>query len=228
MWPSNAGPMKTLRCTIHFEESAMHPVHRRLTQDDALVSESLLHSHRAPDGEATMLFYVEGDREAYAAALESVDRIIDYRLTPLEDGASYAYIRGRSSEFDMELEGAFERTGLLVIPPVEFRSDGTARLTIIGEPEALQEALEDVPAGARVDVDAVRSYGAADVTGEADLTDRQLEATVAAFDTGYYDVPRSGTVEEVADELSCAPGTASELLRKAERAAVASAIGREP
>jgi predicted DNA binding protein len=220
--------MKSLRCTLRFEESAMHPVHRRLTRDEALVNDQLLHSHRADDGRATLLFYVEGDRDAYAEALEETDRIVDYRITPLDDEACYAYIRERSSEFDMRLEDTFQRPGLLVIPPVEFHSDGTARLTAVGEPEALQTALEDLPGNTQVDIERVGDYGTPEVTAGVDLTDRQFEAVVAAFDAGYYDVPRAGTIEEVGERLDCAPGTASEHLRKAERAAMGALLNREP
>lgn len=206
----------------------MHPVHRRLTTDDALVSDQLLHSHRASDGPDTLLFYVEGDHEAFVDALEATERIVDYRVTPLGDDACYAYVREDSTEFDARLEGAFERPGLLLIPPVEFRSDGTARFTVVGEPEALQAALEDVPAEARIDVDRIGDYNEPPSTTDATLTGRQREAAAAAFELGYYDVPREGSVKQVAERLDCAPGTASEHLRKVEQQAVAALLERAP
>jgi hypothetical protein len=46
--------------------------------------------------------------------------------------------------------------------------------------------------------------------------DRQREAITAASEVGYYDVPRTGSVAEVADRLGCAKSTASNHLRKAE------------
>ncbi|WP_336135754.1 helix-turn-helix domain-containing protein [Natronomonas amylolytica] len=220
--------MKSLRCTLRFEEAAMHPVHRRLTTDDALVSDQLLHSHRASDGPDTLLFYVEGDHEAFVDALEATERIVDYRVTQLGDDACYAYVREDSTEFDARLEDAFERPGLLVVPPVEFRSDGTARLTAVGEPDALQAALENVPAEAKIDVDRIGDYNDPPSTADATLTDRQREAAAAAFELGYYDVPREGSVQEVAERLDCAPGTASEHLRKVEQQAVAALLERAP
>jgi hypothetical protein len=216
--------MKSLRCTVHIDESAMHPVHRRLTNDDALVRDALLHGHRAGDGPDTLMFYVEGDREAYVDALESTDRVVDYEVTPLTEEACYAYVREHASDFDAELQGAFELPGLLVVPPVEFRSDGTARLTVVGEADALQTALESVPAAARADVEKVREYGGPPASPGVDLTDRHREAVAAALEVGYYEVPRQGSVEAVARRLDCAPGTASEHLRKAERAAMAATV----
>jgi hypothetical protein len=220
--------VKSLRCTLRFEEAAMHPVHRRLTTDDALVSDQLLHSHRAAEGPDTLLFYVEGDQEAFVDALEATDRIVDYRVTPLGEEACYAYVREEATDFDAQLEDAFERPGLVVVPPVEFRSDGTARLTAVGEPEALQAALEDVPAEARIDVDRIGDYNEPPSTADATLTGRQREAAAAAFELGYYDVPREGSVREVAERLDCAPGTASEHLRKVEQQAVAAMLERVP
>jgi hypothetical protein len=217
--------MKSLRCAVHFEEAAMHPVHRRLTANDALVRDELLHGHDAGDGPDTRLFYVEGDRQAYVDALESTERIVDYEVTPLSADACYAYVRERPSGFDKKLVDAFEAPGLLVVPPVEFRSDGTARLTVVGEPDALQGALESVPAAARVEVLRVREYGGPAEHGP-EFTDRQREAVAAALKAGYYEVPREGSVKDVADSLGCAPGTAAEHLRKAERAAMAAAVER--
>lgn len=220
--------MKSMHCTLRFEESAMHPVHRRIAAEDAFVRDELLYGHRTAEGPDTMLFYAEGDCDAFADALADTDRIVDHEVTPLDGSSCYAYVREDMAEFDVRLQEAFEGPGLLVVPPVEFRSDGTARLTVVGEPEALQAALEDVPAEATVEVERIGEYdGSAPVPG-ADLTDRQREAAAAALEVGYYDVPRSGSLAAVADELDCAPGTASEHLRKAERAALTAAVDREP
>lgn len=220
--------MKSLDCTLRFEESAMHPVHRRIAADDAFVRDQLLYGHRSEEGPDTMLFYAEGDCEAFAEALESTDRIVDYEVRPLDETSCYAYVRENLAEFDVRLQEAFEGPGLLVVPPVEFRSDGTARLTVVGEPESLQAALEDVPAEATVEIERVGEYDGRPPGTGPHLTDRQREAAAAALDAGYYDVPRSTSLEGVADELDCAPATASELLRKAERAALAAALDREP
>jgi predicted DNA binding protein len=44
---------------------------------------------------------------------------------------------------------------------------------------------------------------------------------VAAQAVGYYEVPRAGGIEAVADELDCAVSTASALVRRAESTLVA-------
>ena len=50
----------------------------------------------------------------------------------------------------------------------------------------------------------------------------------AARDLGYYDLPREATHADVAERLGCAPGTASEHLRKAEAKLVDVACGAPP
>lgn len=59
------------------------------------------------------------------------------------------------------------------------------------------------------------------------LTDRQREAIEVAWKAGYYEVPRTGGIEAVADELECAVSSASDLLRRAESRLVSDALRTE-
>ncbi|MFC6874642.1 helix-turn-helix domain-containing protein [Halobellus marinus] len=59
-------------------------------------------------------------------------------------------------------------------------------------------------------------YRSADVNPATTLSDRQQEALQTAVELGYYDTPREDTHADVADELGCAPNTASEHLQKGE------------
>jgi len=59
-----------------------------------------------------------------------------------------------------------------------------------------------------------------------DVRDRQLAAVSTALQLGYYEVPREGTLSDVADELGCAESTASVLLRRAERDVLSHIFGR--
>ncbi|WP_231990825.1 helix-turn-helix domain-containing protein [Natronobacterium gregoryi] len=52
------------------------------------------------------------------------------------------------------------------------------------------------------------------------LTARQQETFQTARELGYFAIPREASIEDVADELGCAPGTASEHLRKAQQRVV--------
>ncbi|HET7322986.1 MAG TPA: helix-turn-helix domain-containing protein [Halococcus sp.] len=56
--------------------------------------------------------------------------------------------------------------------------------------------------------------GETDSTG---LTDEQREALVAAFEAGYYDIPRNVTADDVADSLDISHQALSERFRRAYR-----------
>ena len=53
------------------------------------------------------------------------------------------------------------------------------------------------------------------------MTDAQREALVAAHELGYFEVPRSATLADVADELGVSPPALSERLRRAQSHLVA-------
>ncbi len=49
-----------------------------------------------------------------------------------------------------------------------------------------------------------------------DLSPRQREALVTAFEAGYYEIPREATTEELGEALGVDRRTAEEHLRRAE------------
>ncbi|WP_460919002.1 helix-turn-helix domain-containing protein [Salinarchaeum chitinilyticum] len=67
--------------------------------------------------------------------------------------------------------------------------------------------------GLTFDVESIREMDG-DPAGRFGLTDDQYEALVEAARRGYYDVPRSVTLEELSDELSVSHQALSEQLRR--------------
>lgn len=215
--------MKYVRCTLRFSESMIHPVHRFIEEHDAMVKDQLLHGNRTNTVD-TFLFYVEGEIDAYASALDQVPLISGYELTRIDGTETatgseefYAYIKQEPSETDEQLFDAFTNNGVIVVPPIDFLEDGTAQLTVLGETDALSALLDAVPDGVGFDVDQIGEYDRYEGVFDPDITDRQYEAVQTAFESGYYELPRQGSLEEIARELGCSPGTVSEHLRKAER-----------
>lgn len=209
--------MKHLRCTLRFSEESLHPVHRSLGERNDLSRDVLLHGNTSPSGWDAFLFYVEGNLDTYTEALSNTDRILEYEITHVDEERFYAYVKQTTNDLDAGLFEAFSRPGVILIPPIEFRSDGTARLEVVGESDELQDSIERVPTEVSVTIDRIGDYDGFAASFDPELTERQLETLAEALDAGYYDVPRTGRVEDVADRLGCAPGTASEHLRKAER-----------
>ncbi|WP_255151453.1 helix-turn-helix domain-containing protein [Halorarius halobius] len=206
--------MKRVTYAVSYPPELAHPVHRQIA-DGGPASRVELVSW-GPTASVTSLLWCDGDRAAMEAVLDGVDSVTTASLVA-GDGGTYAFVRQTSYEFAdalMELLGA---ANVAFLPPVTFLDTGAARFEAVGESRflsAFHERLSDL-------VDArivrVREFRREETTA---LTDRQRAALSAAVDAGYYEVPRTGSVDDVADELDCARATAGELLRKAEARAV--------
>jgi hypothetical protein len=209
--------MRYLEVSVHQPPSLRHPMHQFVVEEPGYSRSRLLHAS-VPVGEShAFVFHVDGPSEGYEAALRGVDRVETYELSPRPDGTFYLYVRERASEHGQQFQGAFTGPGLIVVLPIDYRADGTVRLTIVGPGGALQAALDETPDGMDASVLSIGEYDARRFDAGGALTDRQFEAVTAAVDCGYYGTPRSGSVAEVGDRLECSPSAAAELLRRAEK-----------
>jgi hypothetical protein len=189
-------------------------MHRFVADDEAFSSYRLVHWSFS-GGETVLLFHVVGDQDRYEAALEAVADIIDVEVSSQGPSSFTVYVRDEPDATARELLDAFAVEPVVAVPPLEYREDWTVRFSVVGTGEALQRALTGVPDTIDVEIGEISDY-ARDPT-VARLTPRQREAVATARDLGYYEVPRETSLEEVAAHLECAPGTAAEHLRKAER-----------
>ncbi|RZH67209.1 helix-turn-helix domain-containing protein [Natrinema altunense] len=211
--------MKTVRLTLRYDAATIHPMHRFVAESDAFDAYRMVHGNFAGDDDNAFIFHVVGDPDVYEAALADTGRVSDYELTRTGDRTFTVYVRDLPAEVDARLLDLFTERSLVVLPPVEYRSDWTVRFSVVGESDDLRRVLEGIPDGIETTVDRVGEYDGGDAAVGA-LTARQRETLRVARELGYFDVPRSAGVEDVAAELDCAPGTAAEHLRKAEAAVI--------
>ena len=214
--------MRTLHLSVRFPEAWRHPMHRFLEESDAVWTDRLLHWNLAQDGVDVALFYIEADRDVYVDRLEAVESVVDYDVTPIDEDSFYVYVHERTRPPERRFRAAFQETGLVVLPPVEYLPDGTMELTLAGPGEDLRAMLDDLPEEVEASVEWV---GTGEAGPASTLTDRQREALAAGLAVGYYEVPREGSLDDVAAELDCAPATASTHLRKAEAGLVRAVLG---
>ncbi|WP_159902617.1 helix-turn-helix domain-containing protein [Salinirussus salinus] len=213
--------MHTARVALEIPEEYLHPMHAFVCESPAVDRETIL--ERDARGEVTtLLLYVDGDREAYERRLRAVPQVEEW--TTEGDGGEgfYLYVRTDLREREAGYREALDRDSVLVVPPVELRADRTVRQTMVGHSDQLTAALEGLPGEVGVEVLRTGSYERED---GAPLSGRQREAVRAAWAAGYYDLPRTGGLADVADRLGCGTSTASDLLRRAERRLVAAALG---
>ena len=215
--------MRFVRVEFVFPPSVRHPMHGFLDEGDGWRSE-LLTWRRLPDETLVTLFRVVAPRERYLDRLRAVDPIDRFETAPGDEGfylKAYERLGGPLETF----LGAFVDTEFLSVPPIAYRSGGRLSFGLIGPPNQLREVLSVVPDSIEVTVERIGSYGGGRRLAGADLTERQRAALRTARRVGYYDVPRTGAVADVAEAIDCSASTAGAHLRKAEAALVRAFLG---
>ena len=214
--------MHAARIALEIPAEHLHPMHQFVCESPAIDRETIL--ERDASGEmTTLLLHVAGDRQRYEQTVDEVSEVDEWTTTATEEGF-YVYVRTQLRTREQQYRQALDRDAVLVVPPVELRSDRTVRQTMVGPSEALSATIEALPDDVGVEVLRTGTY---DRSNGTRVSERQREALAAAWDAGYYEVPREGDIEAVASELDCATSTASDLLRRAERRAVAATLDEQ-
>ncbi|GAB7013053.1 helix-turn-helix domain-containing protein [Halolamina salina] len=219
--------MKYVRLRVAFSEETINPVHEAICDSETVERDVLLHEDRSGPDRDTLLYRVDGEPEAFDGMLRAAPSVLEWAFTPAENGTFYAFVEQETPDRDAEILDAISRTGIMAVPPIEFDSDGTATVTLVGTAGAIRPALEELPDEMRTEVLRVGEYDRRRELFDSGLTDRQREAVAAAVDAGYYASPRRGSIEDVAAALGVAPSTAAEHLRKAESRVMAAVLDVE-
>lgn len=124
------------------------------------------------------------------------------------------------------VERYLRRHGCLLLPPLRFENGEKHCRLLALDPAALTGVYRDlVDDGFAVDVASKREVEAVGQRGPLlfpdgvvpDLTDRQRTALLAAYELGYYEIPRETTTEDIAAAVGVERRTAEDHLRRAER-----------
>ncbi|MFB6069154.1 MAG: helix-turn-helix domain-containing protein [Halobacterium sp.] len=208
--------MKHMRVRLGFPRRTRHPMHNFLVDHPGMRRQELWSWSFVGDL-PTVLFRAVGDIDAYRERIADVDSVADWDVTPVTDSSFYSFVHAEPSESEWEWMLAFYRASIVVMPPVVYTDDGDAVFEVLGDPGDLRGMLAEFPDRIDTTVERVGEYDRFR-TPAASLTARQREVVATAVDAGYYDVPRTATLEDVAAELDVAASTVSDHLRKAEAA----------
>ncbi len=207
--------MRRLQLTFYAPDAEVHPVHTMLAEREYVEAAEMVHWNMV--GETiTHVFHVEGDREAFAADLEGTPEVLSSDFAPGAGRRFYATVRAETTPLLRELFETYRAGGVVVTSPLEHTDDGGVTFELVGDAAALQALNDSAPEEIEFEIERVGPTAADPDSVVAALSPRQRDAVEAALALGYYDVPRSASHEDVAEELDCAPSTASEHLRKAE------------
>lgn len=207
--------MKRIEFAITYPEDLLHPLHRRIRDGTPITRAELL--MWSPTADATTLFWCDGDREATERAVGGIDSLLVSRFVESADG-TYVFLRQGDYEFAESILDAVADASVIFLPPVVFGERGGVRFEAVGEAAALSAFHDDLSEVGDLAVERVRAFERTDAP--SGLTDRQRAALEAAVAAGYYQVPREGSVADVAAELDCSTSAAGELIRKAEAAVI--------
>jgi predicted DNA binding protein len=211
--------VKFVDCTLRLPDDLLHPMAAFVRHEDVVRYEELLTWRVRPDEDIEYeLFYVEADPPAYREAVAEVETIVDYRVAPIDDSSLHLWVCEETLPQVTAWRNAFLDRQLVVVPPVRFDDEAVMGMTIVGDGPDIQAVLDAMPAAVDVTVTEIGTYDRRGGTLAAALTDPQLEALATALSMGYYDVPRGATLADVASALGVAESSASEVIRRAERA----------
>ncbi|MFD1599643.1 helix-turn-helix domain-containing protein [Halobellus rarus] len=207
--------MKRVQFTATYPKELVHPLHRQIIDSGPISRAELL--LWSPTAEATTLFWCDGPPDATAAAVRAIDSLLVSDLVEGSDG-TYAFLQQNDYEFATALLDAIADARAVFVPPVVFFETGSVQFEAVGEAAALSAFYAELSDLGELTIDRVEEFER--TRSSSRLTDRQRAALDAAVEVGYYEVPRTGAIADVAAALDCSTSTAGELVRKAEAAVI--------
>ncbi|MCW4005708.1 MAG: helix-turn-helix domain-containing protein [Candidatus Bathyarchaeota archaeon] len=131
-----------------------------------------------------------------------------------KNGAYTVFLRG-GPILSSVLESIDITNGYL-FPPLEVR-DGKVKISFLGNEKQVAKFLEGINNwGIRYKVILLAHADFSPNSPLSKLTEKQREILIAAYESGYYDVPRKINSEKLAEKLCITNSTLVEHLRKAE------------
>ncbi|MEY7851180.1 helix-turn-helix domain-containing protein [Natrarchaeobius sp. A-rgal3] len=211
--------MQFVDLTVEPDPVYQSDLSRTLASSDAIVREELLVWRMSRGMVLNQLSFVHGDPDVYARAAREASEIVQHEIRSVDDERFYVYLQEANVHERPSWWTAFLEHDFIHVPPVVVE-DGVVTVTILGNVGELREVVGDLAEVVSVEIDSVGEYHGRDQRITDRLTTRQYRALRIATERGYYDVPREGSLADVAAELECTESTASDLLRRAEREVV--------
>ncbi|MDJ1432248.1 helix-turn-helix domain-containing protein [Halostagnicola sp. A-GB9-2] len=208
--------MKRIRITLDPAGDYAPPLYGRLAGGAPYLEQARIVNWNVAAPPTAFLLWIRGDYQRFETELEASTNVDEYELLPITDRECHCFFEGAVADAARLLFENFTQGSLITVPPVECNDDGSNTFSIIGTGSDIQRAVEGVPNGVEVTVEAVGGKTVAPDSAVGRLSRRQRETVKTALEVGYYEVPRDATTEVLARELDCATATAAEHLQKAE------------
>lgn len=214
--------MKRIQFSATYPERFVHPLHLQIMEKTPISRAELL--MWTPTADVTTLIWCDSDQKATEKALENIDSLLVSNLVEDSNG-TYAFLQQDKYEFSAVLLDVITESRVIFRPPVVFLDTGQVQFEAVGEATALSTFHEELAELGEITIQQVHEFERKN--SPSCLTDRQEEALEAAVTVGYYEIPRNGTIADIAAVLDCSPSTAGELVRKAEGAVIHNYMEKE-
>ncbi|MDQ2073053.1 helix-turn-helix domain-containing protein [Haloarcula sp. NS06] len=129
------------------------------------------------------------------------------------------------AQLDNNVERFLANEGCLLVPPLKYASGGKLVRALGLSPDALTRVYQSLAGQFDVTVESKREISS--VTPDAplltvdamlpDLSPRQREVFLTAYEQGYYELPRETTTAAIAEQVGVERRTAEDHLRRAEK-----------
>jgi len=138
------------------------------------------------------------------------------------------------SHTENNIESYLAKHDCLLLPPLRYERGGKVVCIITLDPENMTRFYQDIQESFRVEVQSKREINAISqdqpmLSVESlvpDLSERQQEAILMAWQAGYYEIPRETTTEELATRMDVDRRTFEEHLRLAEHKFIGALVNR--
>lgn len=209
--------MRYVKIVLIPEAGGLHPAEERLRGETAVSEEAILQLNLLDDGTAVSLATHRGESERLREILETSADVLDFEVLDTADGIQ-TYIHFDPNETTEALLRLTREHEFVIDTPIRWDpdEDGAIQVGLIGDDDTVQQAIDDVPEGVRLELEQLSEYDPESQELSAMLTDRQREILDTAVEVGYYEVPRRATHEDIAAALDLSTTTVGEHLRKIE------------
>lgn len=206
-----------LQISASLAPSVLPSFYVTVTESPAISQLRVVDWNLAADDVATVLYDIDGDTSVFVEAARGTDGIEEVAVPPSTGSSGFVLVTANPDAlpFFRTFLVLTARAGLLVRSPVVY-SDFETSGEVVGDAAVLQTAVDAAPRTVDVTIEEVGSRPSLRTDPFSELSTRQRETVLTAFEHGYYRHPRETTHAELAEKLGCAPNTVSEHLQKAE------------
>lgn len=132
-----------VRLTANGRATDIHPMYGVMTETSFVERAAAIQWNYTGDA-LGMLHYVVGDADLLEQAMQDIPEVIDYDIERIDQRSCYVYVRDATTDSLQEMFNPLASGGLITVPPIEYKPDGTVIFSIFGPDDELQEGIEGV------------------------------------------------------------------------------------